>query len=392
MLVVDDMPANFLTIDAVLGGVDCELVSARSGGEALPLVGCMDFALLLIDVQMPEMDGYELAARIRAGASNKDTPIVFITAGDRDAYKMAAGYGAGAIDFLFKPIDRDVFRAKVRAFLDLYHGRRELADARDALERSNVELGVAYRELGAAQDQLIEAAKSASRGVMIDGLSHEINNPLAYVMGHVSTVSRVLTNAFSAPGDPASEAVKAWPLVRERLRGIQLGLERIQTLVVQLRTFARLEPGKRQLLDVAECVQSALSALQPRLAGRIGVSTRFGEPAQIECDPQLLTQGILNLIANAIDAIQARGSIAISTGLEDSDYVIRIADNGTGIPESIRHRVVEPFFTTKPGGKGTGLGLAATHSLVTSQGGSLELRDLEEGGTEAILRIPHGSR
>jgi two-component system NtrC family sensor kinase len=277
-----------------------------------------------------------------------------------------------------------VFRAKVRAFLDLYHGRRELADARDALERTNL-------ELRAAQDQLIEAAKSASRGVMIDGLTHEINNPLAYVMGHVSTISRVLSSVFSAPDGTASEAETAWPLVQERLRGIQLGLERIQTLVMQLRTFARLEPGKRQLLDVAECVQSALTALQPRLAGRIGVSTRFGEPSQIECDPQLLTQGILNLIANAVDAIEARGSIDIITGLEGPDYVIRIADNGTGIPESIRHRVVEPFFTTKPGGKGTGLGLAATHSMVTSQGGSLELRDLQEGGTEAILRIPQAA-
>lgn len=386
------MPANFLTIEAVVGGIDCELVAARSGREALEEISAAEFALLLIDVQMPEMDGYELAARIRAGSANRDTPIVFITAGDRDTYKLAAGYGAGAIDFLFKPIDRDVFRAKVRAFLDLYNGRRELADARDALQRSNAELETANHELRATRDQLVEAARVASFGVVIGGLTHEINNPLAYVMGHVSTISRVLAAAFSAPDKLAAEAAGTWPLVQDRLRGVQLGLERIQTLVLQLRTFARLEPGKPCLLDVAECVQSALTVLQPRLAGRISVTTRFGKPDQIESDPQLLTQGILNLIANAIDAIEDRGTIDIVTGQEGGDYVIRITDDGAGIPESIRHLVLEPFFTTKSGGKGTGLGLSTTYALVTSQGGSLELRDRQMGGTEAVLRIPHFER
>jgi two-component system NtrC family sensor kinase len=169
---------------------------------------------------------------------------------------------------------------------------------------------------------------------------------------------------------------------------MQLGLDRIHTLVRELLTFSRLDPGEYRFVNVQECIAAVLETLRHRLAGRIHVETRFGTPEGIQCNPQLLQQGVLNLLANGIDAIESEGTIEITCMAERDDYVIRVTDNGHGIPVGIKDRVMEPFFTTRPVGTGTGLGLPVTYSLVLGHGGTLELLDGKSGGTEAVIRIP----
>jgi two-component system, NtrC family, sensor kinase len=386
VLVVDDVPANVALIRAVLGVMACEIVSATSGSEALALLRQGDFAFLLIDVQMPEMDGFELAAHVRSNSTTRDTAIVFLTAGDGGAQDVAKAYALGAIDFLFKPIDRNVLRGKTQALIELYVGRRQLADARDALEHSNEELRTAYQQLAATQQQLIQAAKMASMGTLVAGIAHEINTPLAYVIGHLATVTRALKP--TGPDGTPADGPRDWALIQKRFLGMQLGLDRIHTLVRELLTFSRLDPGEYRFVNVPECIAAVLETLRHRLAGRIHVETRFGTPEGIQCNPQLLQQGVLNLLANGIDAIESEGTIEVTCMAERDDYVIRVTDNGHGIPVSIRDRVMEPFFTTRPVGTGTGLGLPVTYSLVLGHGGTLELLDGKSGGTEAVIRIP----
>jgi two-component system NtrC family sensor kinase len=196
----------------------------------------------------------------------------------------------------------------------------------------------------------------------------------------------MLKAILSDPAGPGVDGQSA--LLQERFRGLQIGLDRIRMLVVELQTFSRLDPGEYTRINVADCLSSVLAVLRPRFAGRIRVESRFEAPEYIKCNPQLLTQGVLNLLANGIDAIDGKGTIQLACGAEGTNYVIVVADDGSGIPDSIRHRVMEPFFTTRSVGKGSGLGLAITYTLVIEHGGTLDLREAAAGGTEAIIRIP----
>jgi two-component system NtrC family sensor kinase len=409
VLAVDDVQANLSLIRALLSDMECEVICARAGADALELLGEHDFAVMLLDVQMPEMDGYEVARRAREHPASRDSPILFLTAEDRDDESLLRGYGSGAVDYLFKPIQREILRGKVRVFLDLYLSRRQIADARDALARSNVELRElavgnaqlaeqsqlakvelerAYHELTSTQAQLVQAAKMASLGELVAGIAHEINNPLAFAISHLGTVQKSLAGASAGFCELPADGAAHWLRARDRLQGVEMGLERIRALVVKLQNFSRLDEGDYSAVNIAEAIDSVLTIMQHRIRDRIQIETRFGKPDVIECDPSLLNQGVLNLVSNGIDAIEGSGGIIITTGAEGDNYVIRVADTGPGIPAEVRTRVLEPFFTTKPAGKGTGLGLSITFAIVRKHGGTLELNAGRRGGTEAVISIP----
>jgi len=409
ILAVDDVRANLVLIDAVLTDMHCEIIRASSGSQALGLLVQHEFAVMLLDVQMPIMDGYELARRARENVACRDIPILFLTAEDRDEKSTLRGYGSGAVDFLYKPIEREVLRCKVRVFLDLYRSRRQIADAHDALARANsvlrelaaanaaiaeesrqakAELERAYEELKTTQAQLVQSAKMASLGELVAGVAHEINNPLAFSISHLATIRRVLSNAFAQIVDLPPGAESDWSRAQDRIHGVEVGLERIRSLVVKLHTFSRFDEGEQEAVNVPESIDSILMILQHRMRGRILVETEFGKPDVIECDPSLLNQGLMNLVANGIDAIEGEGRISIATGQDGDDYLFRVTDTGRGVPLDIRDRIFEPFFTTKPVGHGTGLGLSITYSIVRRHGGSLALEAVETGGTCASIRIP----
>jgi len=386
VLIVDDDEADLALTRRILDADMCELLSATSGNQALTLLCEIDFALVIVDVDMPEMDGLEFVGQVRANLMTSDTAIVLLAPDGAGAHDSARGYALGVIDYLFKPIDPNALRAKTRALLDLHVRRQELANARDALERSNAELQSAYRQLTATQQQLIESAKMASMGTLVAGIAHELNTPLAYSMGHLATIERLMKSILGDRGGSSDDRQST--LIQERFRGLQIGLDRIRMLVVELQTFSRPDPGAYSTINVTDCLSSVLAMLRTRFVGKIRVVTRFDPPECIWCNPQLLTQGVLNLIANGVDAIEGQGTIELACGADGADYVIVVTDDGSGIPDSIRHRVMEPFFTTRQVGKGSGLGLAITYALVAGHGGTLDLREAPQGGTEAVIRIP----
>jgi two-component system NtrC family sensor kinase len=299
------------------------------------------------------------------------------------------GYGSGAVDFLFKPLNASILRSKVRVFLELRAAHRKVADAKAVLERTNLELKTAYAELQSTHAQLVQAAKMASLGELVAGIAHEINNPLAFVMSHLETVRRSLAQVEEELTAPLSETARhSWQRASDRLRETGPGLERIAELVLKLRTFSRLDEGERKCVSMRECVESVLTILGHRLREGVTVETRYGEPDEVDCFPGLLNQALLNLVANSIEAMGGRGTLRIRVGAEGEQYCVVVEDTGPGIPAHLRERVVEPFFTTKPVGEGTGLGLSITYSIAQKHGGTLELRDAVGGGSSVAIRFP----
>jgi two-component system NtrC family sensor kinase len=389
VLIVDDTEANLLSMEALLGDMDCEVVLARSGNGALRMLLHRKFALMLLDVQMPEMDGFEVATHVSQNPSTRDLPIVFLTAMNGNSASVLKGYGSGAVDFLFKPVDPVILRGKVRVFLDLYRGRQALAESREELQRANRELETAYRNLATTQSQLVQSAKMASLGELVAGIAHEINNPLAFVQSHLQTARRSLGELEPAVRPGLSEPlVKHWERLQNRLTEMSLGTDRMSELVIKLRTFSRLDEGAVKTVSVRECVESVLTISRHRFAENIQVQTEYGEPDTLECYPGLLNQALLNLVSNAIDAMAEGGTLGIRTGQRADAYELSVSDTGSGIPAELRQRVCEPFFTTKPPGKGTGLGLSITYSIVEKHGGTLEIADNDGGGTRMTIRLP----
>jgi len=346
-----------------------ETQTVADGRAALDAALAAPPDLVLSDVMMPELDGVSLLAALRADPRTKTVPVILISARAGEEARLA-GLETGVDDYLVKPFAAREVVTRVRTHLEMARVRRE-----------------AYRELQQTQAQLIQAAKMASLGELVAGVSHEINNPLAFTLAHMTTVERTLAT-LESNGQPEPALAPLWQRAHARLQEMQLGLSRIQELVLKLRTFSRLDEGERKRISVRESVESALTILQHRMGARLAVVTQFGEPDGIDCYASLLNQAVVNLISNAIDAIDGPGTIAITSGTREGLFQLVVEDTGCGIPQAVRDRVFEPFFTTKAVGAGTGLGLSITYSIAKKHGGNVELIPREGGGTRAVLQFP----
>lgn len=278
------------------------------------------------------------------------------------------------------------YREFLSPFEMSFRGYRE---ANLELLRLNEVLAKTNTELKQKQTQLIHAAKMASLGELVASIAHEINNPLAFIISHLDTIEKCVSRARKEIGPAVTTAAaKLLDRAMNRLHESELGAQRIKHLVVKLRTFSRLDEGERKVVSMRESIQSVLTILEHRCLGRIEILADCGEPDLVDCYPSLINQAVMNLVANAIDAIRESGTIWLTTARDAGDFVITVADSGHGIPADLRDHVREPFFTTKPIGEGIGLGLSITHSIAHKHGGTLDLAPRPGGGTVATIRFP----
>ena len=271
--------------------------------------------------------------------------------------------------------------------------RREAAEIRAALAeklvQANQDLEESNRKLKETQAHLIQNEKMASLGQLVAGIAHEINNPLAFVVNNLFIAESGL-DALAPDIEPhlSEPLLRKLRKTRDRLGEMREGLTRVKELVLDLRTFSRLDEGEFKTVDIVEAIDTVLLLLRHKMNSRIQVEKRYGPSRLLHCSAGRINQVLMNLIANAVDAIAGKGKIVITTRQTSEFFTISICDTVAGIPESIRNKIFDPFFTTKPVGHGTGLGLAISYGIVQDHRGSIEVQSEEGQGTEFIVRIP----
>jgi signal transduction histidine kinase len=400
ILLVDDQPGKLLGYEVILSELGENLIKAGSANEALERLLRFDVAVVLIDVCMPELNGFELAAMIREHPRFQKTAIIFVSAIQVTDLDLLRGYAAGAVDYVPVPVVPDLLRAKVRVFAELYRKTRQLETLNAELERrvaertaelaqTNADLERRVeertREREAALAQVHEMQKVESLGQLTGGVAHDFNNLLMAVLGNLEILHKYIDD----------------PKLRRLIDGAIQGAERGATLTKRMLAFARRQELKPASIDVAKLVDSIVEMLSRSLGPSIAVITKFdADLPAARVDPNQLELALLNLALNARDAMPRGGTLTVSArrqrigaddvlGLRPGDYVcIAECDTGTGMEETTVKRATEPFFTTKGPGRGTGLGLSMVDGLVAQSGGAMRITSKLGVGTTIELWLP----
>jgi signal transduction histidine kinase len=371
ILLVDDQPGKLLSYQAILADLNQDLISAKSGLEALQCLLKEEFALILLDVVMPGMDGFEAAAMIRQRPRSEETPIIFLTSYSTSDLDRLKGYELGAVDFVFTPVIPAILRGKVSVFVELFRKRQELAQAN---KRLRDEIGERQR----AQEAALQAERLAAIGQMVAGLAHESRNSLQQIQAATEMLARRLS-----PGPEAS-------LVTE----ISDAQDRLRNLLEAVRGYAaplRLAPEVR---DLAQSWRAAWNQLALRRQGRLVRLTEETGGMDLRCliDPFPMERLFRNLLENALDACHDPAAIDIRCSeaelLGQAAVRVLIKDNGSGLSQEQKQRLFEPFYTTKI--RGTGLGLAIAKRIVEAHGGQISALSKLGCGTEIEILLPKG--
>ncbi|MEH2382667.1 MAG: ATP-binding protein [Nostoc sp.] len=300
----------------------------------------------------------------------------------------------------------------------------DLEDSRTNLQHRSQELENTLDSLHKMQAQMIQSEKMSALGQMVAGIAHEINNPVSFIYGNLSHISQYTHDLLRLvelyhcyyPNPPAEIQTERKTIDLEFLQkdaimvlnSMNIGTERIRDIVLSLRNFSRLDESDFKAVDVHEGIDNTLMILQHRFKAtdkspEIQVIRDYGNLSNVECYAGQLNQVFMNILVNALDALEEFNTkrtyqeiqlnpsrIAISTSVVDLQWVkIAIADNGSGIPESIQKQIFNPFFTTKSVGKGTGMGMAISYQIITEKhGGKLDFFSMPGKGTEFVVQIP----
>jgi len=418
ILLVDDQPSRLLTYESVLGGLGLNLVTARSGLEALEKLMRHEFAVVLLDVSMPDMDGFEAARLIHEHPRFEKTPIIFVTGVHVSELDRLTGYKVGAVDYVSIPVVPEILRSKVAVLVELYLKRRELRELNRTLElanqrlaaanttlqaektrelqelnrvlqRANTELEQANRTLQsevAERARVEQALKEADRhkDEFLAMLAHELRNPLAPILNAVQLMRKKVVS------DPQLNWSRD---VIER----QLG--HLTRLVDDLLDVSRITRGKinlsREPVEIASLVARAVETVQPLIAERGHQLTLdvASEPIRVFGDPLRLTQALGNVLTNAAKYTEPQGRISLSAHRCGDVAEIRVRDTGIGIPASLLPKIFDMFTqlnhrTGRPQ-SGLGIGLALVRKLLEMHGGSVTAFSDGDGlGSEFLMTVP----
>ncbi|MEG4309686.1 MULTISPECIES: response regulator [unclassified Microcoleus] len=430
LLVVDDTPDNLRLLSTMLRDKGYKVRGVINGEMALKAARSTPPDLILLDISMPQMNGYEVCQHLKADARTSGIPVIFLSALDRVLDKVKA-FAVGGVDYITKPFHLEEVLARVENQLTIQRLQKKMHEQNARLQESEAkernksqQLELALQQLQNAQAQLIQSEKMSSLGNVVAGVAHEINNPISFIKGNLSPVReytedllrlvQLYTEDFPNPTAAIQEQLEAidFAFLRNDLpkliASMSIGADRIGEIVQSLRNFSRLDEAELKAVDIHEGIESTLMILQHRLKDEaqqtiIKVVKEYDNLPKIECYAGQMNQVFMNVLTNAIEALQSPKrwandvddsssipTITICTKLlSDFQVGIYITDNGLGITEEIQQRIFEPFFTTKTVGTGKGLGLSISYTIVVDDhGGQLSCFSIPDQGATLAIEIP----
>jgi signal transduction histidine kinase len=433
ILVVDDNPTNLEVLSTTLEDRGFTVSVAIDGENALSQAEYLNPDLILMDVMMPGIDGFEACRLLLSNPKTQNIPVIFMTA-LADPTEKVRGFEIGAVDYITKPFQQEEVIARVNLHLKLSFLNKTIAEQNQHLEQQVVErtaaLTQALETLQKSQLQLVQSEKMSSIGQLMAGIAHEINNPLGFINGNISLAQE----GFASLIDHLQLYQSEFPMVSDKIRdhaelidleflladlpkltkSLRVGCDRIKGISNSLRIFSRSDTERRASFNIHEGIEITLMLLRHRLKSvdqipEIHIVKDYGDLPEVDCYGGQLNQVFMNLLANAIDALYSAGYTVsmIKRGEAkqpiiwvktewiqcehqlDDKVRISIRDNGLGIPPHLQTKIFESLFTTKPVGQGTGLGLSISRQIVEeTHGGKLTLTSTSSEGTEFTIELP----
>jgi signal transduction histidine kinase len=465
ILIIDDTPENLNLLSTMLTEQGYKVRSVTKGSTGLRGAQAAPPDLILLDVNMPQMNGYEVCQHLKGDDRTCEIPVIFISALG-DVIDKVKAFSVGGVDYITKPFQVKEVLARIETHLTIKRLSQQLQQknvqlseqniqlsreieerkqAEEALRQSEArerekarELEQTLGELKSTQAQLIQAEKMSSLGKMIAGIAHEINNPVSFIFGNLSyarqyfqdllELVQLYQNTYPNPTVEIQQLVSKIDLNflvedwSKLIDSMQVGTRRIQEIVLSLRNFSRLDEHDLKPVDIHQGIDNTLLILQHRLrpegnTGEIQVIKDYSQLPKVTCYASQLNQVFMNLLNNAIDAVETKPDprvITIHASLiqnyqctttpfgsaneiksdiarssNSQSVVILITDNGSGMSEEILHKIFDPFFTTKPVGSGTGLGLSISYQIVVEKhGGQLSCISAPGYGSAFFVEIP----
>ena len=375
ILLVDDREENLIALEAVVEQLGHPVIKAMSGMEALRVLLQEDVAVILLDVQMPELDGFETAAHIKRRERTRQIPIIFLTAISADAGNVLRGYAEGAVDYLTKPFDPDVLRSKVRVFLELHRSRATLQEQARLLEVRLREREEAEEALRATAADLARSNEELEQFAAI--VSHDLQAPLVTNGGLIDVL-------VEDHGD--SLTPDALDLLSRAHRNIE-GMHRLIKALLAW-SQAGLAPLQHEPVDLNEVARAAVESCAAAIEASNAKVTVSNLPS-VEGDPAQLGEVLQNLLTNALKFARpgASPTVEVSAAPDGDGTVVTVSDDGVGIdPE--RRAEVFTMFKRHGGRAGRGIGLAVCERIVQRHGGRVWMDESPGGGTAARVWLP----
>ena len=426
IMIVDDNPNNLKVLSQSLRNAGWVVAIAKSGEIALKQANHTPPALILLDVMMPGIDGFETCQRLKANPNTMDIPVIFMTALS-DPVDKVKGLSIGAVDYITKPFQAEEVLARANIHYKLRSLTEELKEQNDLLEQRVAERTTKLKEslekLENTQLKLVQQEKMATLGNLVAGLGHEINNPVGLIFSNIDPIKEYLNNLLYAISIYQNKTDKLNPEIEAEIeeleidfiaedfpnviQSIETAVKRLKSISSSLRIFSRADTAAKTFFDVHEGLDGTLLILKYRLKEnerrpKIMIIKDYGKIPLIKCYAGQLNQVFMNLLANAIDAlneavelltceeIEAKPKrISITTRVAKERAIIRISDNGKGMTKEVMAKIFESSFTTKAVGKGTGLGLAISRQIIEEKhGGTIKCRSEVGKGTEFEIALP----